>query len=78
MCKMASESSREETISRHDHCWSDNEAAIEDAFRDNQKERQVLLHEKPFIWHSITIFFSSVLFSKIDFARVHISEIALV
>ncbi len=55
--KMASESSREETllllrktISRLDglkanHSWSGNETEIEDAFRDIQRERYVISHK---------------------------------
>ncbi len=57
--KMASECSREETllllrktISRLDrlkasYSWSGNDAAIEDAFRDAQRERYVASHNGP-------------------------------
>ncbi len=60
--KMASESSREETllllrktISRLDrlkanHSWSGSEAAIEDAFRDIQRQRYVVSHESHFLY----------------------------
>ncbi len=90
MCKMASESSREETllllrqtISRYnrlkeERLWSGNDAAIEDAFRDIRNQRLVVLHKKPFIWHSTALIFVAVLFSNFDFARVHISEVALI
>ncbi len=59
--KMASESSREETIlllrktiSRLDglkanHSWSDSKTAIEDAFRDIQRERYVTSHKSHFL-----------------------------
>ncbi len=54
--KMASESSRQETplllrktVSRHDHSWSDNEAAIEDAFRDSQMKGYAASFKKTFM-----------------------------
>ncbi len=67
MCKMATECSREETLLllrktissldglKASHSWSGNDAAIEDAFRDAQRERYVASHNGPSFMNLMSI-----------------------